>query len=299
MFADRNICIIRAAPIGTGGRCVSFLRRLDLWREQSCLGVKPRTKQYYSEIHRTLAAVTDECESPSPERITEWAKQLSHYSPSRWNAIVSALQFAAPESSGHLKRRLPRFREFVPPTQAEFERLLQEADKLNRTQAGLIIRFLCLTGLRFCEASRITWSSVRADCIFIPASVAKNGRARCIPLLPGIEPVLERLRSNAGPEDKILDSPHARKAIKTACRNAGLPPLSYHSFRHYFATKAIEFGVDLPTVSRWLGHLDGGSLLARMYFHLATRHSRDMAAKVKILAQLAISTAFAWLPLLD
>jgi hypothetical protein len=27
-----------------------------------------------------------------------------------------------------------------------------------------------------------------------------------------------------------------------------------------FATRCIESGVDIPTVSRWLGHKDGGAL---------------------------------------
>lgn len=285
MFTDGETCIFTAEPASrTEVRCrVTFRERVNVWRERSSLGVKPRTAQFHSEILRAILAVTGNFDGvPTSEKVTEWAKEFARYSPSRWNAIVSALQFAAPESSTHLKRRGPRFREFNPPTQLEFEKLLQEADKRPRTQAGLIIRFLALTGLRFCEASRMTWANVRPDCLYVPASVAKNGKARCIPLLPGLDAVLVRLRGNSGPNDPILDSPHARKAIRTACRMAGIPLMSYHDLRHYFATKSIECGVDLPTVSRWLGHQDGGSLLARMYFHLASRHSQEMAAKVRI-----------------
>jgi len=36
---------------------------------------------------------------------------------------------------------------------------------------------------------------------------------------------------------------------------------------------AIESGVDIPTVSRWLGHKDGGALGMRVYGHLRNEHS--------------------------
>jgi hypothetical protein len=39
--------------------------------------------------------------------------------------------------------------------------------------------------------------------------------------------------------------------------------------------------VDIPTVSRWLGHRDGGALAMRVYGHLRDDHSQSMAAKVK------------------
>jgi integrase len=35
----------------------------------------------------------------------------------------------------------------------------------------------------------------------------------------------------------------------------------------------IESGVDIPTVSRWLGHKDGGALAMRVYGHLRQEHS--------------------------
>jgi integrase len=47
-----------------------------------------------------------------------------------------------------------------------------------------------------------------------------------------------------------------------------------------FATRAIESGVDVPTVARWLGHRDGGTLLMRTYSHLLNEHSQAMAAKM-------------------
>jgi hypothetical protein len=38
--------------------------------------------------------------------------------------------------------------------------------------------------------------------------------------------------------------------------------------------------VDIPTVSRWLGHKDGGALAMRVYGHLRDEHSVKMAKRV-------------------
>jgi hypothetical protein len=50
--------------------------------------------------------------------------------------------------------------------------------------------------------------------------------------------------------------------------------------RHLFATRCIESGVDIPTVSRWLGHKDGGALAMKVYGHLRNQHSASMAKLV-------------------
>ena len=35
------------------------------------------------------------------------------------------------------------------------------------------------------------------------------------------------------------------------------------------------------TVSRWLGHKDGGALAMKVYGHLRNQHSQEMAQKVR------------------
>jgi integrase len=50
--------------------------------------------------------------------------------------------------------------------------------------------------------------------------------------------------------------------------------------RHLFATRCIKSGVDIPTVSRWLGHQDGGTLSMKTYGHLRDEHSTHEAMKV-------------------
>jgi integrase len=77
----------------------------------------------------------------------------------------------------------------------------------------------------------------------------------------------------------LITSP--RIALDNACARLGIDHLRVHDCRHVFATRCIEFGVDLPTLASWLGHKDGGVLCAQCYGHLCIKHSTAMAGKVK------------------
>jgi hypothetical protein len=48
--------------------------------------------------------------------------------------------------------------------------------------------------------------------------------------------------------------------------------------------------VDIPTVSRWLGHKDGGALAMRTYGHLRREHSIAQAQRVTFTPVLAKQT---------
>jgi len=92
--------------------------------------------------------------------------------------------------------------------------------------------------------------------------------------------VVERLRSRAsrGPVF-LMDRP--REALRNACDRLGVPRLRVHDLRHFFASWAIESGVDIPTVSRWLGHKDGGVLALKTYGHLRDDHSLAAAKRLE------------------
>lgn len=65
-----------------------------------------------------------------------------------------------------------------------------------------------------------------------------------------------------------------------AAKKIGITRMTHHDLRHFFATICIESGVDIPTVSRWLGHKDGGALAMKTYGHLRREHSLAQAQKV-------------------
>ena len=48
----------------------------------------------------------------------------------------------------------------------------------------------------------------------------------------------------------------------------------------YFDKIPCPAGVDIPTVAHWLGHKDGGVLVAMTYGHLRSEHSVAMAKRI-------------------
>jgi hypothetical protein len=58
-----------------------------------------------------------------------------------------------------------------------------------------------------------------------------------------------------------------------------LPAIAHYDFLHFCATTCIESAVDIPTLSRWLGHQDGGALAMKVYGHLREEHSFAMIKK--------------------
>jgi integrase len=87
------------------------------------------------------------------------------------------------------------------------------------------------------------------------------------------------------PTAQAFSTTHCRvgeceKSLTRACKLAKVARITHHDLRHLFATRCIESGVDIPTVSRWLGHSDGGALAMKVYGHLRREHSASMAQKV-------------------
>lgn len=262
----------------------TFARALGQWLELHSLGRKPRAAQFNQEI---AAIVTKQwtgflnasASGVTAEQVTTFAQRVSHYCPSRWNAIVSALHFIAPVART-LRRRPLRAKERPLLSPLEFAELVAELDRRKRSRAGLVIRFLAHTGLRINEARQLRWCHVDVDCFRVPGCVTKNGKPRVIPFVNGVIDTLNALRLVT--KEMVLPQAECKRSLNTACRVLGFPKLSHHDFRHLFATRCIQSGVDLPTVARWLGHLDGGALLARTYYHLVDEHSKRMAARVVV-----------------
>jgi len=98
-----------------------------------------------------------------------------------------------------------------------------------------------------------------------------------------MERLLLRLKKELGElaKGQIVQVGKCNEALARACKDIGIAKLTHHDLRHLFATRCIESGVDIPTVSRWLGHKDGGALALKTYGHLRNEHSQAMAQRVK------------------
>ena len=257
------------------------------WLAVHSLGRKPRSVEFNTEIFAVIVArwpgpLNGVTAAVSVASVIEFAQRVTHYCPARWNAFVAVLRFTVPCAAAHLQRRPLTAKERANLSKVDFGRLCAELDLVPRSHGGLVVRFLAQTAFRINEARQVEWKHVQADCIYLPAETTKNGRPRVVPFIAGTADVLERLRKVTGTGERVLPQAECQTALRSACVRLGLPRLSHHDFRHLFATRAIECGVDVPTVARWLGHRDGGALLARRYFHLLDEHSRRMAGRVVI-----------------
>jgi integrase len=257
---------------------------LKQWAALASIGKKKRTIDYHRELIELIlkrwTGPRDDVLAITEQDVTVFALSVAHFSVSRFNGLVSILKANVPTAK-KLKRRRVQVKDRALLSQLEFSRLLSELDKRPRSHGGLVIRFLAHTGLRINEARQLKWSHVHEDFILAPGAITKNGHPRAIPFVNGIRDVLNGLRA-VGIGELVIPQSEVQTALRTACRLAGVPRLSHHDFRHLFATRCIQSGVDLPTVARWLGHRDGGALLAKIYYHLADEHSRTMAGRVKI-----------------
>jgi integrase len=180
------------------------------------------------------------------------------------------------------------------PTSTMFAKLVVEIEQGGSGKSkpcAELVQFLAFGGFRKGEAAYVTWGDCDfgRGCITVrghPETGLKNrppGEIRTIQMIPDMRRLLGKMRqerSNEPPTAFVMRVRECQKAINSACNKLGLIRFTHHDLRHLFATRCIESGVDIPTVSRWLGHRDGGALAMRVYGHLRDQHSAEMAGKV-------------------
>ena len=116
-----------------------------------------------------------------------------------------------------------------------------------------------------------------------PETGTKNSEVRVVPMIPELEKMLRAMRAshkNESMDVRIMKVNECQKSMDRAAKLVGMERITHHDLRHLFATICIESGVDIPTVSRWLGHKDGGALAMKVYGHLCDKHSAAQAQKV-------------------
>src|SRR5437870_2792840 len=79
----------------------------------------------------------------------------------------------------------------------------------------------------------------------------------------------------------IMKVRECQHSMDRAAKLVGMNRITHHDLRHLFATVCIENLVDIPTVSKWLGHKDGGALCMKTYGHLRQDHSFAQAQRVR------------------
>ena len=266
---------------------------------------RPEDEQKASSLHYRLQIIevlgrTLPKTSPSiwtrPDLETWWAsKGVTRYSSPRKNGMLDTVRkmfdlmiergLRGDDPSARLKRVRVITEEPSVPSHEDFKRVLEDIAAQNSdhaTESRNFVAFLAYSGLRIGEARSVGWQDVGEIEIVVSGGDlgTKNREARRVPIIEPMRELLNSMRSedSTGP---LFSIKSPRFAISGACRRLKLAHFTPHTFRHLFSTACIELGVDIPTVAKWLGHKDGGSLLMKTYSHLRDEHSQEQAAKVK------------------
>jgi integrase len=261
---SRRVDMVRYVARSFKRKAASKISRLDCekWATRRCKQVKGRT--FNSEL--------------------ETMKLVFNY------GIAHGLLLENP-AAGLQRRRLDT-KPVVIPSRDEFKTLIQEMRRPGHwcpaSRQADTIEFLAYSGCRLGEARELRWKDVdfERNTVAVTGGIrgTKNHECRIVPLFPSLRRLLLDLRSRLKhpprPSDRVLEITDTRSGLATASRRAGIPKYHAHTFRHFFASNAVESGVDFMTVAGWLGHRDGGALLAKCYSHLRVEHSIEMARRI-------------------
>ena len=286
---------------------MTFGDALAIYRQrlQGDASLKPRTKEHREERICALLKTWPSVQRVDVRKITKqdcltWAARYKSGA-ENFNKTVQTLRLILeiPIESGirydnpsrFIKTMKVRLKPLQLPSRLEFLEIVKSVREVNKrfsNDAANLVEFLAYGGFRKSEAQNIRW----ADCDFEHGRIlvcgdeltgTKNWTVRTVPMIPDMRQLLERLKAQRPdqPTDAtIMRVSKCNGSLKNACIRLGIPHISQHDLRHLFATTCIESGVDIPTVSRWLGHKDGGALAMKVYGHLRDQHSVEMAQKV-------------------
>ncbi len=153
----------------------------------------------------------------------------------------------------------------------------EEIDALVRAaesqQDAAIYLTAAMTGLRRGELVALRWRDVdfpgqairvRANYSFGQLVTPKSGKVRTVPMVAEVAQALARIGQRehfTAEQDPVfvsaagghLDASALRRRYARAIERSGLPPLPFHSLRHYFGSMAVN-RASLAQVQSWMGH---------------------------------------------
>ena len=180
-----------------------------------------------------------------------------------------------------------------PIRQAETQRnflTIEELNSLVKTECNnpLLKRaalFSALTGLRFSDIKKLVWGEleyIEGNGYFIQF---KQQKTKGIEMLPISEQAYFLLGERKGTVDKVFEglnySAYGNKYLYQWIGAAGITKkITFHCFRHTFATLQLSKGTDIYTVSKMLGHRELKT--TQIYAKIIDQTKREAADKIKL-----------------
>lgn len=145
--------------------------------------------------------------------------------------------------------------------------------------------FSALTGLRFSDIQKLTWGEVQQSTesgYYLQFKQKKTGGAETLPI--GTQ-AAEIMGERGKPEEHVFKglvySAWQNLKLKRWVLQAGIfKEITFHSFRHTYATLQLTLGTDIYTVSKMLGHKDLKTTM--IYGKIVDEKKRDAANKIKL-----------------
>lgn len=208
---------------------------------------------------------------------------------SYFNKLKATLKQAYKD--GYLRRDLNA--RIEPIKEAETKRnflTLEELNCLVKTDCNnpLLKRaalFSALTGLRFSDIQKLVWSEVEyieKQGYFIHYKQKKTKGIEVLPISEQAYSLMgERKESNSKVFEGLTYSAYSNKHLYQWIGAAGISKdITFHCFRHTFATLQLSKGTDIYTVSKMLGHRELKT--TQIYAKIIDQTKREAANKIKL-----------------
>lgn len=189
---------------------------------------------------------------------------------------------------------------FSVDEQKKIEKAVLESGKLK--MLGIIIALY--TGVRIGELLALEWScidmqkrtiTIKSTCYegkdkdgkyTKTTDTTKSQRSRIIPFPKQLLPILKKLKSEGHSRFVIENGKREQMSVRSYQRSfellidkLGISKFSFHALRHTFATRALESGMDVKTLSEILGHKSATVTLNR-YAHSMMEHKKHSMDKL-------------------
>jgi integrase len=300
---DAKIKELHESPAAVGTFAEAHLRYMEDINSNHALS--PKTKRYWNQRMDTLLKSWPGLDKLNVADISEqmcrqWGKKFAEaFEPITFNNTLSLFRNILKHAgvkhdknpAMNLKRLGVKPKQLTLPEPEQFDAIVKtvrEAGARQSKDCADLIQFLAFSGCRISEAQQVLWQDVdfeRGEICIHNAKRSKTTSAhslRYVPIIPAMRDLLERMKAKNEPKpsDRVCVLGECEKSLTNACAKNEAPRITHHDLRHLFATRCIEAGVDIPTVSRWLGHVDGGALAMKVYGHLRRSHSQESAKLV-------------------
>lgn len=312
--AKQQICINQ--PLGSTAKTAMTIGELmSKWLENSKDQLKISSYQKYQTIVRNhisdkLGGLPLKC--ITLRLITQFVDSLikeKHLSAETANQVIIVLEMGFKYARERYQAVLPEvrllktskssMRVFSPMEQKIFVKRLLEVDDVF----SIGILFALYTGLRIGELCALRWEDISDNTIHISKTMQRlknslgnteimifppktESSDRIIPVPKALAALIAERRKAGGymltqTNGRPVEPRLMQRKFSKLVDECGLDSANFHTLRHTFATRCVEAGVDVKTLSEILGHSDVKTTLNK-YVHSSFELKQSSMDKLSI-----------------